>query len=190
MGGIGDGPGGQVKGIIFNLLERAVVEEHGEDVWDDLLDAAGTDGVFSAVGKYDDATLVALVDAAAEHAGASRAQVLQWFGRVAIPMLVEAYPSFFEQAADLRVFLMSLNDVIHAEVRKLHPGAVVPTFEIDLEGDDVLAMTYRSPRTMCQLAIGFAEGAAAHFGEPVRIVERSCELEGDDACVLLVEPAA
>ena len=31
-----------MKGIIFNLLQDVVSQHHGEDVWDDLIDAAGS----------------------------------------------------------------------------------------------------------------------------------------------------
>ena len=33
-----------MKGVVFNLLEQVVVREYGENVWDDLLDTAGTGG--------------------------------------------------------------------------------------------------------------------------------------------------
>ena len=33
-----------MKGVIFNLLEEAVVDQFGDDSWDDLLDAAELEG--------------------------------------------------------------------------------------------------------------------------------------------------
>lgn len=174
-----------MKGIIFNLLERAVAAEHGEDAWDDVLDAAGSDGVHSAVGQYPDEELLAIVSAAADLLGLTPRDALQWLGTSAIPMLAEAYPAFFAQAPELRLFLTSLNDVIHSEVRKLYPGAIVPSFGFD-SGENTLAMTYRSPRSMCDLAVGFARGAAAHYGERVEVGQPSCRLEGDDECVVVV----
>ena len=44
-----------MKGVIFNLLERAVTDEYGADVWDDLIDDAGVGGAYSSLGNYDDA---------------------------------------------------------------------------------------------------------------------------------------
>lgn len=175
-----------MKGIILNLFERAVTEEHGEDVWDDLLEDVGLDGVYSAVGQYPDEHVVALVGAEAARTGSTEREVLEWFGRRAIPYLAEAYPGFFTRAESLRPFLLSLNDVIHPEVRKLYPGAVVPRFDLVTEADGTLVMTYHSPRSMCDLAVGFARGAATHFGEDVPVRHRSCVLEGDDRCALEV----
>lgn len=33
-----------MKGIVFNLLEDSVTESHGEDAWDELLEATDLDG--------------------------------------------------------------------------------------------------------------------------------------------------
>ena len=43
-----------MKGIIFNVTERAVTELLGEDAWDDLLDDAGLEGDYTALGTYAD----------------------------------------------------------------------------------------------------------------------------------------
>ncbi|MBN3851729.1 heme NO-binding protein, partial [Paraburkholderia sp. Ac-20342] len=37
-----------MKGIVFNLLEELVRREHGEDAWDDLLDAAHVQGAYTS----------------------------------------------------------------------------------------------------------------------------------------------
>lgn len=179
-----------MKGIIFNLLERTVAEEHGEDTWDALLDDVGSGGVYSSVGLYDDDELTSLVGAAAARLDTTDRAVLQWFGEAAIPHLAASYPDFFDHAGGLHPFLLSLNDVIHPEVRKLYPGAVVPEFGCDTEPDGTLTMRYESPRSMCDLAVGFARGAAAHYGQDSGVSHRSCQLDGDAACVIEVGPAA
>ena len=53
-----------MKGVVFNLLEAVVEEEHGEAAWDGLLDATGLDGSYTSLGNYPDADLVGLVGAA------------------------------------------------------------------------------------------------------------------------------
>ena len=54
-----------MKGIVFNLLEEVVRREYGEDAWDDLIDHAGIDGVYTSLGSYADTDLPRLVSAAA-----------------------------------------------------------------------------------------------------------------------------
>jgi hypothetical protein len=52
-----------MKGVIFQLLEKAVVDEHGADAWDELLADAEVEGVYTSLGNYPDAELIALVAA-------------------------------------------------------------------------------------------------------------------------------
>jgi len=172
-----------VKGVIFNLLEDVVSEEHGDDVWDDLLDAAGLEGTYTSLGNYPDTDLHALLEAVGTKTGDSPDDILRWFGRRAIPKLSTVYPNFFE-GHDLRGFLLTLNDIIHAEVVKLYPGADVPIFDyIDGPGR-TLAIEYRSQRQLCPLAEGFILGASDHFREPVSIQQSTCMRDGADRCTI------
>ena len=186
-----------MKGIIFNLLERVVADEHGDDAWDDLLDRAEVDGTYTALGNYSDAELLLLLSLLPEAFGGSRIDQLRWFGRRAMPMLAERYSIFFAEPRDTRTFLLTLNNIIHAEVRKLYPDADVPTFTFDpIPGvedpaGDSLVLGYRSGRMLCGLAEGFIAGAAAHYSQTVRIEQPRCMLRGDDTCAIVCsfEPA-
>ena len=181
-----------MKGIVFNLLAQAVEEEFGEDTWDTLLDKAGVEGAFTSVGSYADDDLYALVRVASQALGREQDDVLRWLGSRAIPMLVSRYPQFFADHTRTLPFLLTLNDVIHPEVRKLFPGADAPEFEFDQRGADTLALAYVSNRGLCSFAEGLVDGAAAHFGESVTITQSECMKKGDARCVLICtfSPAA
>lgn len=173
-----------MKGIIFNLLEETTTAAHGEDHWDDLLDQTQAVGSYTSLGSYDDAELVSLVSA---HAAATHTDIpaaLSGFGEASMPHLAGRYDVFFAPHCTTRAFLLTLNDIIHAEVRKLYPGANPPHFEIDDSDPAVLRMTYRSPRQMCTLAEGFIRGAAEHYREKVTIGRPACMHRGDDHCAL------
>jgi hypothetical protein len=172
-----------MKGIIFNLFESIVVREHGEDTWDALLEAAGVEGAYTTLGSYPDDELMRLVRASPQPLGlADPAAVLRWFARRAIPVLAERYPAFF-QPHTTRDFILTLNEIIHPEVRKLYPGADVPVFDFDTTSAELLIMGYQSKRKLCALAHGFVEGAADYYGESVSFVHRSCMHAGDAKCV-------
>jgi hypothetical protein len=79
--------------------------------------------------------------------------------------------------------VLSVNNIIHPEVRKIYPGADVPTFEFRDELDGGLLMGYLSPRRLCALAQGFIEGAATHYGETVIFEHRECMHQGDKKCL-------
>ena len=174
-----------MKGIVFNLLEQVITDEIGEDAWDEILDSAGSEGAYTAVGTYEHDELHRLIDATAGKTGKSSDDVVRWFGRRATPLLAGLYPSFFEPHASALPFLLTLNDVIHPEVRKLFPGAYAPEFEFERVGDNVLELGYVSFRDLCTFAEGLVEGAADHFGETVGISQSKCTRRGDDRCVLV-----
>ena len=172
-----------MKGIVFNLLEDVVCREHGDETWDRLLEAVADEGVYTSLGSYPDERLFALVRAAAVARGQSEDEVLRWFGRQSMPLLAERYPMFFAGLTATRPFLLTLNDIIHPEVRKLYPGAYAPTFEFDTSSPDRLSMAYRSERRLCALAHGFIEGAADFFNEDAACEQPVCMHRGDPKCL-------
>ncbi|MEC5180806.1 heme NO-binding domain-containing protein [Arthrobacter sp. CG_A4] len=175
-----------MKGIIFNLLEEVVIQHHGEDTWDDLLDGAGFSGSYTSLGSYPDEDALRLVSLAAESLNSTPFDILRWFGQEAMPLLAVRYPGYFRGHATTRPFVLSVNSIIHPEVRMIYPGADVPTFGFRDEPDGSLEMTYSSARRLCALAHGFLEGAAAHYGETVDFDQLQCMNLGAASCVCRV----
>ena len=176
-----------MKGIVFNLLEQLVTREYGEDTWDSLLDEAAVDGVYTSLGSYEDTDLHRLVGAASTALDMDPDEIVRWFGRNALPMFAESFPGLFAPHSSARSFVLTLNDIIHPEVRKLYPGADVPEFEFETAPDGRLLMGYRSPRRMCSFAEGLLEGAAEHYGEPLAIEQPECMKRGDERCLLRID---
>jgi hypothetical protein len=178
-----------MKGIIFNLLEEVVTTHIDEKTWDGILESAGAGGAYTSLGNYPDEEFVKLLGVLAQQSGKSDRETLKWFGQLSMPFLAQRYPEFFTAHTGMRSFLLSLNDVIHAEVRKLYPGAEVPRFEFETPAGaaahDTLIIHYRSKRRLCQLAEGFIAGAADHFGEKMTVTQPSCMLDGAAACALV-----
>ena len=174
-----------MKGVIFNLLEEVVCEQFGDDAWDALLVATGSDGAYASLGSYADAELVGLVEAASKVTGTPVRELLHWFGQLALPKLAERYPVFFEQAPDARSLILSANTIIHPEVRKLYAGASCPHFHFTEEAGSI-TLGYASARKMCDLAHGFIDGVAAHYGETVSVRQPACMHDGASACQITV----
>src|SRR5262249_32320754 len=129
-----------MKGVVFNLLEEVVIRAHGEDTWDALLENAGLEGSYTSLGSYPDDHMMKLVGAAAGALKMNPGEVLRWFGREAMPVLAERYPAFFRGHTSTRPFVLSVNDIIHPEVRKVYPGADVPVFDFRDLDDGALLM--------------------------------------------------
>ncbi len=173
-----------MKGVVFNLLEQIVTRDYGEDAWDELLDSAGLEGAYTSLGSYGDADLAKLVDAASDALAISPDEIVRWLGRNALPLFAVSHPQLFENHVSARTFVLTLNDIIHPEVRKLYPGADVPVFDFETTATGELVMGYRSPRKMCTFAEGLLEGAGEHFGEQLVIEQPRCMKRGDERCVI------
>jgi len=179
-----------MKGIVFTLLQQLVTDQHGEDVWDSLLESAGVEGAYTSVATYPDEEMTALVDAASKALGISPDDVLVWFGRSCMPLFADSYPAVFEGHMNARSLVLTLNDVIHPEVRKLFPGAYVPEFEYDDSDPKSLSLAYTSKRRLCSFAEGLLHGAADHFGEEAVVHHTKCMKHGNDTCLITVSFSA
>lgn len=173
-----------MKGVVFNLLEEAVTNEFGAEVWDDLLVEAGVTGAYTSLGSYPDDEMLALFDAAGARFGKPAKEMMRWFGERAMPSLRERYPEMFVAHKTSRTFVFSVNSFIHPEVRKLYAGATCPVFHFRERSDGVVSMIYASPRKMCDLAHGFVKGAGGLFAEEIDITHTSCMHDGDQTCVM------
>lgn len=171
-----------MKGVVFNLLEEVVGRTYGPETWDALIDASGVSGAYTSLGNYPDDEIEALVAAAMAALALDRDAVLRWFGQQAMPVLAELYPTFFTGCPDGRTFVEGVNHIIHAEVRKLYPGAACPYFHLRADASGDLVMDYLSARNMCALAQGFVEGAAAWYGQVVDFRHLHCVQHGDAQC--------
>lgn len=174
-----------MKGIVFNLLEDVVSREYGAHTWDDLLDAASMDGSYTSLGSYADEDLSKLVMAASSALQQPPEEVIRWFGRAAVPLLAEKYPAFFKPHSSARSFILTLNEIIHPEVRKIYPGADVPEFDFETS-DNALLLGYTSKRRLCSFAQGLIEGTAEHYDEQVEFDHLKCMIQGDDKCLIKV----
>lgn len=173
-----------MKGVIFNVVEETVRAEHGEEAWDGLLEAAGLDGAYTSLGTYPDHEMTALVAAACAVDGTSREDMLRHLGRAGFSRLAERNTQLMADFTDARTLLLGLNSVIHPEVRKVYPGAEVPTFDVVSGESDHLSLSYRSKRGMCHFAEGLALGAGDLFGETIIVTQPICEHRGGDHCEL------
>lgn len=178
-----------MKGIVFNLLEEIVVREYGEGIWDLLLEQTGLDGSYTSLGNYDDQELLALAGAASEAIGLPQGEVGRWYGRSAFPLLAGRFPQLLEPHQSVRSFVLTLNEIIHPEVRKLYPGATPPAFAFDASDEDRLIMDYDSERRLCAFAEGLLLGAGDYFQEPLTIDQLECMHRGDDRCRLEITTA-
>ena len=173
-----------MRGIIFNVVEETISAEHGMHTWDALLASADLPGGYSSMGDYPDEELDRLIEVGSAALGTTPRDLTRHFGQSALLALSDRYPQFFAPHACTRDFLLTLNEVIHPEVRKLHPHANPPEFDFSEAPNGDLVVGYHSTRRLCAFADGMIVGAGLYFRETVVVRHAKCTADGDEICVL------
>ena len=92
--------------------------------------------------------------------------LLESFGEHLFARLAAGFPAYVAAAPDAFALLGSVESFIHVEVRKLYPDAELPTLTPRRVAEDVMELTYRSPRGLADLAVGLIRGCFAHYRTP------------------------
>ena len=175
-----------MKGTIFTTFESFVVDSFGEDVYDDIVDAAEleTTEPFVGPGTYPASDMMALVASACARLDLTADDALAAFGRYAFPKLAAAVPELMAGIDDARSFFESLESVIHTEVRKLYPDAEPARFASEVTGPQTMLLHYRSPLGLHALVGGFIDAVGTWYDES--IVHEVVATEGTNATFALV----
>jgi predicted hydrocarbon binding protein len=178
-----------MKGIVFVKFNEFIEELWGIEFWDELLDDAdlSSDGVYTTVGTYDDQELFSLITLIVEKKNISPKDAQFAFGKWVFKELYNIAPPGAHDFKDIFEFLHAVQNVIHVEVKKLNPDALLPEFEFLSETQNKLSFHYLSPRKLCFFCEGLVHGLAEHTGQEVKVYQSECEHEGDKRCVIVVE---
>jgi hypothetical protein len=169
-----------VHGVIFTSLQEYLTASHGDELAGDVF---GGHADFLASESYPDERFLLLVERATQATGRHVDALVHDFGVfTAITTFTRLYPAFFSVAPSAREFLLTVEARIHELVRATIPNAAPPKLHVtELDGDGV-SIVYSSPRQLCVLLRGLAQGTASHYGEQATIEEPACMRRGDPAC--------
>lgn len=178
-----------MKGIVFNLFEKFVIQGWGEDTYEKILEAAPIrkTGVFLGPATYPDSDLLALVAVASEQLQVPPEVAVRKFGHFCFQGLTSRFPRFLEGVPDAKSFLLTVDQIIHVEVHKLYRDAETPTFLYQDTGPTTLTIEYRSRRKLCVFMEGLIEGLAEHFHENIKQHQVKCTHRGDSHCDFRLE---
>lgn len=173
-----------MKGIIFNLLEEFICENWGDAKYEEVLAAChgSIRAAYAGPGTYPDGELVSIAGAAAGLLGVPLQDAVRDFGKFAFSRLATRYPVFLEGHTGPKSFLLSVENVIHVEVRKLMRDAKPPSFTYRDDSPDTLTIEYHSDRKFCSLMEGLIEGAGEWFRSPISQEQVRCVHRGDECC--------
>ncbi len=174
-----------MKGIVFNVFSDLVTDSFGWETWDQLIENTkpASDAIYTSAQVYPDEELVAYVTELSKITGTAAPDLIRAFGKYMMHKFKTMHPEFLE-GHDAKSFLASVHDVIHVEVKKLHPDSLLPSFEYEDNSPDTLTMLYCSQRKLCHLAEGLVEGVSEVFDQPIALQHPECMHDGAAKCRL------
>jgi len=174
-----------MKGVVFNIFSDLVTDTFGWEVWDQLIENTqpASEAIYTSAEVYPDEELVAYVMALSEITGTDAPDLIRAFGKYMMHKFKVIHPEFLD-GQTAKSFLASVHDVIHVEVKKLHPDSLLPTFEYEDTDEHSLTMIYSSERKLCHLAEGLIEGVSEIFGQPISLQHPVCMHQGAEHCRL------
>lgn len=177
-----------MKGIVFTEFLEMVEEKFGFLVADQIVSTSSlpSGGSYTAVGTYPHSEMVSLVVSLSKASKVEVPVLLKTFGKHLFPKFVQGYGQFFGDVTDPFIFLESLENYIHVEVKKLYPDAELPSFESHSPAPNTLVMEYRSDRGMADFAEGLLEGCFQHFNQPVSISRDDIDPRGSHTKFTLI----
>jgi hypothetical protein len=169
-----------VHGVIFTSLRDYVTSEHSPETAKQLFEG---EPIFLLSEAYADERLAQLIARAAELTSLGEEELLHDFGVfTAETTFTRLYPAFFAISRSTRDFLLTVETRIHELVRATMPNARPPQLMVTELGTDGVLIEYSSPRRLCVLLRGLAEGTARHYGEAASFEETSCMRRSDPIC--------
>ncbi len=172
-----------MQGIIFNALEEFVLENADMEVWNSVIDDSGVaNGAYTSGVTYDDAEIVALASTLCEKLGVPLNDGLNLFGVFLFDFLLNRGPIEVKSYETSQSLLVDLEDVIHRDVKRIHPDAYTPFFEYIPSSEREGVLIYRSKRKLCAVAEGLIQGLAKHFSQGVTLSHSQCMHDDHDEC--------
>jgi len=160
-----------MKGLVFTEFLTMVETGFGLATTDTVIEAAEskTKGGYTSVGTYDSIELIKMVEKLSRLVKQPRQLLIRAFGKHLHTIFLKKFRDFYSANDNTFDFLISVENLIHIEVKKLYPDAELPTFTFDSPSEDTLFVYYESKRPLADLAHGLIEATINHYSEDIEI---------------------
>lgn len=177
-----------MHGLLFKSMKDYVVENHGEETWVDVCEAADVDSrIYLTIDTYPDEELIRLFDATADRTGSSLSRLLESYGRFAAGQLLHTHRNVVDDDWDALDLIANADDRIVDVLRSRNADLDPPELVCRRDDDTQVTVEYHSERRLCFVAKGIVRGVGDHYDVRLAVTERSCTHDGAEYCELVVE---
>lgn len=169
-----------MKGIVFTEFLEMVEQEFGLETLDKIITESKleSEGVYTSVGTYDFFEMQELLTHLSAETNIPVNDLIYAYGLYFFQILTKHHRDIFSLYTSPLEMLASIENHIHVQVRKIYPGAELPTFKILDQKEDYLEMIYFSERSMYMFAKGLMEKTFEHYNENSKIEFELLEEDG------------
>ncbi len=179
-----------MRGLIFTEFLELVETGFGMEVADQVITHGCPfhTGGFTSVAAYDHRDLVSMVGELSKVADTPTSDLVYTFGKHMFGKFLADHPEAFERVSSTFELLLLVEDVIHVEVRKLHPEAELPSFSFPATDKGCLDVIYKSTRPFADLAHGLIAASIEHYQEQLQIIRTDLEGEPNTQAMFSLKP--
>lgn len=168
-------------GLINNSLKSMILEQFGEEQWQQVLSASGVpEDSFLTMRSYDDQVTYALAGAASDVLGAPVEACLEMFGEYwVLETAAKSYGPLLDAAGrDMIEFLGNMN-ALHDRITSTFLNYVPPEFFVESEGEgegggNRYKIHYVSQREgLTPFVVGLLKGLAKRFSNNITILSQT-----------------
>ncbi|WP_031425251.1 heme NO-binding domain-containing protein [Flavimarina sp. Hel_I_48] len=160
-----------MKGIVFTEFLDMVEQEFGLDTVDEIITNSElkSGGAYTSVGTYDFFEMQSLIVNLSQITGITVDDLIYAYGTFFFTVLLRHHSDILNLYTSPLTLIASVEDHIHVQVRKIYPGAELPTFKIIKQEQDYLEILYISDRSMYMFAKALMDQTFQHYHENSKI---------------------
>lgn len=178
-----------MKGIVFTEFLEMVEETFGLETVDYIIykTELKSKGVYTTIGTYDFSEMLILISNLSEKVKIPVQELIYAYGLYFFKVLINHHSDIIKLYKTPMDLLESVENHIHVEVRKLYPGAELPTFKILKENNETMEMVYYSDRSMYMFALALIEKTFEHYNKNSSITYELLKKDGSEVRFLIKE---
>ena len=173
-----------MKGILFTEFLELIENEYGVELLDTVITEASpklsTDGAYTSVGTYPHSELLVLLEVLLGQVDSDLGALLGAYANRLMAAFESSYPDFFVAHKELFSFLLSVENQMHAGVRKLYPDATPPVLDVVEKSSELLSLSYNSHRPLAVVVEHLVRAAALRYEADIEIAVVQVNEEGTE----------
>ncbi|MEO0974538.1 MAG: heme NO-binding domain-containing protein [Pseudomonadota bacterium] len=161
-----------MRGLLFTEFMDFLEQRFDDVTVDKALEEANpaSRGAYTTVDNYPAAELYRILACVASAQLVDADTLLVEYGRHLFKVFLRDHAAYFATIDGTITLMERVQDHIHVEVKKLHPDAKPPRFEVTGDQDTGWTVHYYSHRPLHAVAHGLMQAARTHFSEDIDIV--------------------